>query len=57
MLVMHPQVTGRPIRLATLRELIAFMRGFPGVWFATSDEIARAFIDHESDGDSGQAVS
>ena len=33
-LVMHPQVSGRPSRIALLREMIAWMREFPGVWFA-----------------------
>ena len=48
-LVMHPQVTGRPSRIAMLREMIAFMRGFPDVWFATGAQIAQAWSDaHES---------
>jgi len=42
-LVMHPQVTGRPSRIALLREFIAWMRSFPGVWFATGTEIAEAW--------------
>jgi peptidoglycan/xylan/chitin deacetylase (PgdA/CDA1 family) len=46
-LVMHPQVTGRPMRLATLRELIAFTRRFPKVWYATAGEVAEAFIAQE----------
>ncbi len=57
MLVMHPQVTGRPMRLATLRALIGFMRDCPDVWFATSNEIANAFIAQESGGDNDGAVS
>lgn len=48
MLVMHPQITGRPMRLATLRELIAFTRGFDGVWYATADEVATAFTNQET---------
>ncbi|MCA9968366.1 MAG: hypothetical protein KC423_29175, partial [Anaerolineales bacterium] len=47
MLVMHPQVTGRPIRLATLREFIAYTRQFPGVWTATCSDIAAAFVAQE----------
>lgn len=46
-LVMHPQITGRPMRLATLREFIAFTRDFDNVWYATCEEIAEAFILHE----------
>ncbi len=43
----HPQIIGRPARLAMLREFIAFMRGFPGVWFATGEEVARAWAQSE----------
>lgn len=46
-LVLHPQITGRPIRLATLREFIAFTREFERVWYATCEEIAHAFSAHE----------
>ena len=42
-LVMHPQVTGRPSRIALLRDLIAWMQTFPGVWFATGRRIAEAW--------------
>ncbi|MCU0888263.1 MAG: polysaccharide deacetylase [Rubritepida sp.] len=42
-LVMHPQFTGRPSRIALLREMIAFMQGFDGVWFATCGQIAEAW--------------
>jgi peptidoglycan/xylan/chitin deacetylase (PgdA/CDA1 family) len=42
-LVMHPQVIGRPARLAMLREFIGWMHRFPGVWFATCAEIADAW--------------
>ncbi|MVW70007.1 polysaccharide deacetylase family protein [Bordetella sp. 15P40C-2] len=42
-LVMHPQITGRPSRLALLREMIQYIKTFPGVWFATGQEIAEAW--------------
>jgi hypothetical protein len=42
-LVMHPQVIGRPSRLALLRAFIAFAQGFPGVWFCTCRAAAEAF--------------
>jgi peptidoglycan/xylan/chitin deacetylase (PgdA/CDA1 family) len=42
-LVMHPQVIGRPSRIALLREMIAFIRTFPHVWFATGEEVAAAW--------------
>lgn len=42
-LVMHPQVIGRPSRIALLRQFIAWMQTFPGVWFARGSEIADAW--------------
>ncbi|WP_209446022.1 polysaccharide deacetylase family protein [Ochrobactrum soli] len=42
-LTMHPQVTGRPSRIALLREFIQWMQTFPGVWFARGNEIAEAW--------------
>ena len=42
--VMHPQVTARPMRLAILRDFIAFTRTFEGVWYATAGEVAEAFV-------------
>jgi peptidoglycan/xylan/chitin deacetylase (PgdA/CDA1 family) len=41
--MLHPQAIGRPSRLLLLRELIAHMQSYPGVWFATSAGAARAF--------------
>ena len=43
-LVMHPQITGRPSRLALLRRTIGFMRTLPGVWFATGSDVAKAWL-------------
>ena len=48
-LVMHPQITGRPMRLATLREFIAFTRKFERVWYAECRQIAAAFVDAEGE--------
>jgi peptidoglycan/xylan/chitin deacetylase (PgdA/CDA1 family) len=42
-LVMHPQISGRPSRIALLREMIAFIRTFPDVWFATGTQVAEAW--------------
>ena len=53
-LVMHPQVTGRPTRWQTLKEMIAFMKDFGDVWFATGEEIARHFTAMET---SGKAIA
>jgi peptidoglycan/xylan/chitin deacetylase (PgdA/CDA1 family) len=49
-LVMHPQVIGRPSRIALLREMIAWMRTFPGVWFATGTEVATAWLAAQAKG-------
>ena len=43
-LVCHPQVIGRPSRLALLRQFIHFTQTFPGVWYATGREVADAWI-------------
>lgn len=44
----HPQIIGRPARLAILREFIAFARSFPGVEFATCEEVARSWAAAEA---------
>jgi peptidoglycan/xylan/chitin deacetylase (PgdA/CDA1 family) len=40
-LTCHPFIIGRASRIAMLEELIAYMRGFPDVWFTTCEEVAR----------------
>lgn len=41
LLTMHPKYIGHRSRLAMLEDLIRYMKGFDGVWFATHEEIAR----------------
>ena len=41
-LAMHPQIIGRPSRLAALERLIRYILGHPGVWFARCDRVADA---------------
>lgn len=43
-LTMHPQVIGRPSRIAMLEQLIKYMRGYPDVWFARAIEVANHWI-------------
>ena len=43
-MVMHPQVTGRPMRLGIFRDFISRARGFGDVWIATGQEIAEHFV-------------
>ncbi|TKA08490.1 polysaccharide deacetylase family protein [Actinacidiphila oryziradicis] len=39
-LMLHPEISGRPANLRALRELLAYMRSKPDVWFATGSQIA-----------------
>jgi peptidoglycan/xylan/chitin deacetylase (PgdA/CDA1 family) len=41
LLTMHPHLIGHRSRAAMLERLIGYMKGKPGVWFATHEEIAR----------------
>ena len=40
LLTMHPHMMGHRSRAAMLEKLIKYMRGKPGVWFATHEQIA-----------------
>jgi peptidoglycan/xylan/chitin deacetylase (PgdA/CDA1 family) len=42
-LAMHPQVTGRPSRIALLRQFVQWIQTFPDVWFARGHEVAAAW--------------
>jgi peptidoglycan/xylan/chitin deacetylase (PgdA/CDA1 family) len=41
-LTTHPHVSGHRSRVAQIEKLIAYMKGKPGVWFATLEQIAGA---------------
>lgn len=41
MLTMHPEVIGRPHRIALLRRLIEHIKAHQGVWWATGEQVAR----------------
>ena len=41
MLTMHPEVIGRPHRMALLDRLIRHIKGYPDVWWATAEQVAR----------------
>jgi len=41
LLTMHPKYIGHRSRMVMLEELIQYMKGHQGVWFATHEEIAR----------------
>ena len=40
-LIMHPQAIGRPSRITLLRQFLAFLRQFDGLWFARCGEVAK----------------
>ena len=40
LLTMHPKYIGHRSRIAMLEDLIRYMKGFEGVWFATHEDIA-----------------
>jgi peptidoglycan/xylan/chitin deacetylase (PgdA/CDA1 family) len=46
-MVMHPQVTGRPMRIGIFRDFISRARGYGDVWITTGAEVARHFIAQE----------
>jgi len=41
LLTMHPHVIGHRSRIAMLDRLVTLMKGTPGVWFGTHEEVAR----------------
>jgi hypothetical protein len=43
-MVLHPQVTGRPMRLGIFRDFIARARSLGDVWLPTGEAIARHFM-------------
>ncbi|WP_232481017.1 polysaccharide deacetylase [Roseomonas sp. KE2513] len=46
--VLHPQCSGRPMRLRLLREFLRYAKGFSDVWIATGEEIAADYAACES---------
>lgn len=44
-LTVHTHFGGRPLMSAMLSELLHYMKGFPNVWFARHDEVARWVIE------------
>jgi peptidoglycan/xylan/chitin deacetylase (PgdA/CDA1 family) len=41
---LHNRLIGRPARFKALRELVKYIQGHEGVWFATREEIARHWM-------------
>ena len=45
---LHPFMTGVPHRIGALDRALAYIKGHDGVWFATGEEIVRAYTGFES---------
>jgi peptidoglycan/xylan/chitin deacetylase (PgdA/CDA1 family) len=46
---LHPRMIGRPGRVVAIKRFIDYAKQFPDAWFATREEIARAWIDQHGD--------
>jgi peptidoglycan/xylan/chitin deacetylase (PgdA/CDA1 family) len=44
---LHPRIVGRPGRIRGLKDFLHHARQYPDVWFATREEIARAWLSRE----------
>ncbi|TNC13224.1 polysaccharide deacetylase [Methylobacterium terricola] len=45
--VLHPQCSGRPMRLRLLREFLTYAQGCPDLWITTGAAITENFLAHE----------
>ena len=45
--VLHPQCSGRPMRLRLLREFLTYAKSCADLWIATGEQIAANFLKHE----------
>ena len=45
--VLHPQCSGRPMRLRLLREFLTYAQSCPDLWIATGQDITENFLGHE----------
>jgi peptidoglycan/xylan/chitin deacetylase (PgdA/CDA1 family) len=41
---LHPHVSGRAYRVRAIREFLEHAKSLPGVWWATREEIAQAYL-------------
>jgi hypothetical protein len=40
-LTLHPFISGRWVYMRTIERLVRFMKGFPGIWWASLEDITR----------------
>lgn len=45
--VLHPQCSGRPMRLRLLREFLTYAKSCPDLWITTGEAIVENFLTHE----------
>ena len=45
--VLHPQCSGRPMRLRLLREFLTYAKSCPDLWITTGEAIVENFLSHE----------
>lgn len=48
--VLHPQCSGRPMRLRLLREFLTYAKSCDDLWITTGEAIAQNFLKHEGEG-------
>jgi hypothetical protein len=46
--VLHPQVSGRPMRYRLLRSFLAYAKSCPDLWIATGAQIAAHYLRQEA---------
>ena len=46
--VLHPQCSGRPMRLRLLREFLTYAKSCPDLWITTGEAIAANYSRHEA---------
>ena len=46
---LHPRMVGRPGKIRALKDFIAYAQAHEGVWFATREEIAQAWLAREGE--------
>jgi allantoinase len=45
---LHPFITGVPHRIRARNEALAYIKGHDRLWFATGEEIVRAYLDSKA---------
>lgn len=54
---LHCRIIGHPGRIKAVERFIRYVKGFPGVWFATREEVARAWLESSDGNGHGDAAA